>query len=205
MTTTCALLLFDGCDVMDVTGPYEVLLAAGRLTVRDGDEPAFDVRTVSVDGQAVVGFGGLGLVPSHGALAANDDLDVLVVPGLIDVDAGLARHDLVDAVATASQRVALTASVCTGAFLLDAAGVTTGRPVTTHWEDVPDLRRRRAEAGDEAPVREGVRWVDDGDVVTAGGIASGVDAALHLVARLAGRDLAVRTARQIDHTWREDA
>lgn len=205
MTTVCALLLFDGCDVMDVTGPYEVLLAAARLTVRDGDEPAFEVRTVSVDGEPVDAFGGLGLVPSHGALADNADLDVLVVPGLIDVPAGLARTDLLAAITDASQRVSLTASVCTGAFLLDAAGVSTGRPVTTHWEDVPDLRARRDAADDQAEVREGVRWVDDGDVVTAGGISSGVDAALHLVERLASRDLAVRTARQIDHTWREDA
>lgn len=205
MTTVCALLLFDGCDVMDVTGPYEVLLAAGRLTVRDGAEPAFEVRTVSVDGGPVDAFGGLGLVPSHGALTDNDDIDLLIVPGLIDVPAGLTRTDLVEAVADASQRVELTASVCTGAFLLDAAGVTSGRPVTTHWEDVPDLRARRDAAGDGAEVRDGVRWVDDGDVVTAGGISSGVDAALHLVERLANRDLAVRTARQIDHAWREDA
>lgn len=205
MTSVVALLLFDGCDVMDVTGPYEVLLAASRLTVRDGLDPLVEVRTVSVDGDGVIGYGGLGLVPSHGALGDQTDLDVVVVPGLIDVAAGVADASLVDAIRNASTATPLTMSVCTGAFLLDAAGVTTGRPVTTHWEDVADLRARRRAGGDHAEVREAVRWVDDGDVLTAGGISSGVDAALHLVARLADHHLAERTARQIDHVWDERA
>ena len=205
VVSTCVLLLFDGCDVMDVTGPYEVLLAAGRLAARAGTPPPFDVRTVSVAGDAVTAHGGLGLVPSHGALRDQASIDVLVVPGLVDVDAGVADDELVGAVRDGAAVAGLTMSVCTGAFLLDEAGVTDGVDVTTHWEDVPDLRRRRREAGRAGAVHTDVRWVDRGTVVTAGGISSGVDAALHLVERLAGRPLAVATARQIDHAWVERA
>ncbi|HEX6238002.1 MAG TPA: hypothetical protein VFZ68_12460, partial [Acidimicrobiales bacterium] len=96
---------------------------------------------------------------------------------------------------------------------------------TTHWEDVDVLARRLAPAvldrsggspgttgptesgqptGHEGPVT-GVRWVDDGEVVTAAGLSSGIAMALHLVDRFAGRDLAERTARQIDYDWRPGA
>lgn len=204
MTTVC-LLLFHGCDVMAVVGPYEVLLTANRLVERDGGTAPFMVTTVSLDGSAVDGYGGLGLVPSGGRLDAHQDIDVLVVPGLIDVDAGLADETLVAGIADAAASASVTASVCTGAFLLEEAGVTTGLDVTTHWEDVPELQRRRAAAGVTGDVHADVRWVDSGNVVTAGGISAGIDGALHLVARLVDRDLAEATARQIDHRWRQEA
>lgn len=197
--STFGLLLFEHCDAMDVVGPYEVLLTAGRLQERDGVDVTFDVRTLSVDGGPVTAYGGMGLVPSHGRLADND-LDVIVVPGLIALDTALADDDLLAAIAAASKDTDVTVSVCTGSFLLDAAGVLGDVPATTHWEDVALLADRRA---DGVVTRGDVRWVDAGDVVTSGGIASGIAMALHLVERFADRELAVRCARQIDHVWKE--
>lgn len=196
----CALLLFEGCDVMDVTGPYEVLLTANRLAERDGRAAPFDVRTVSVGGGPVTGYGGLGLTPSHGALGDVGTIDLLVVPGLIDLDAALADRVLVDAVRAAGARATTVSSVCTGAFLLDEAGLLGDAPATTHWEDVPLLAARRA-AGTSTTAER--RWVDTGAVITAGGISSGIDLGLHLVDRFAGEEAAHATARQIDHVWRE--
>lgn len=204
MTTTVAMLLFEDCDVMDVTGPYEVLLTANRLAVRRDLEPPFDVRTVSLEGTAVTAHGGLGLVPSHGALADVDPLDVLLVPGLIDLGAGLDDDHLVAAVRSAGGRAGTVASVCTGAFLLDAAGLLAGHDATTHWEDVPALTARREAAGDPGRTRADVRWVDAGTVLTGGALTDGIDMALHLVERTAGRDLAEATAHQLDHRWTED-
>lgn len=203
MTTTVAMLLFEDCDVMDVTGPYEVLLTANRLAGRRDLEPPFDVRTVSLDGAPVTAYGGLGLVPSHGALVDTEPLDVLLVPGLIDVDAGTADQHLVAAVRTAGARAVLVTSVCTGAFLLDAAGLLTGLDATTHWEDVPALAARREQAGDSGRTRADARWVDAGAVVTGGALTDGIDMALHLVERVAGRELAEATAHQLDHQWTE--
>ncbi len=96
---------------------------------------------------------------------------------------------------------ALVTSVCTGAFLLGDAGLLDGRPFTTHWEDVEALDRRLhvyPPRGRREP------WVDAGAVVTAGGLSSGIAMALHVVDRAAGRDLAIRTARQIDYAWDPD-
>jgi transcriptional regulator GlxA family with amidase domain len=92
--------------------------------------------------------------------------------------------------------VLLVASVCTGAFILGELGLLDDRPWTTHWEDVDVLSPRVKGEG-----RPGVRWVDSGRVVTSGGLSSGIAMALHLVERLAGRELAVRTARQIEYDW----
>ena len=70
-------------------------------------------------------------------------------------------------------------------------------PVTTHWEDIADLRMRFP----SLDVRENVRWIDRGNLVTSAGITAGIDMSLHLVARLADEALALRTARQMDFTW----
>jgi transcriptional regulator GlxA family with amidase domain len=93
----------------------------------------------------------------------------------------------------------LTASVCTGALLLAAAGLLDGREATTHWEDVAELQ-----AGwPQVKVRADQRWVDTADVVTSAGISAGIDMSLHLVERLASRELAERTARQMDYAWQD--
>lgn len=203
MTTTIALLLFDDCDVMDTTGPYEVFLTANRLALRRGDAEPFDVRTVSLDGAPVTAHGGLGLTPSHGALADVAPLDVLVVPGLIDVDAGVADDALVGAIRAAGDRAGTVTSVCTGSFLLDVAGLLGEHEATTHWEDVPLLAAQREAHGDTGATRDDVRWVDAGDVVTAGGLTNGIGMSLHLVERFAGRALAQATATQLDFPWTE--
>lgn len=213
------LLLYEGVDVIDTGGPYEVFLTASRLAARTGAEPPFEVVTLTPDGGPVTAYGGLGLTPHAAATADDLALDAVLVPGTIDVDAALKDEALMDAVRALTADAALTTSVCTGAFLLADAGVLAGRPWTTHWEDVDALAARLGpDRGADAEVgadpdrgadtdvgaRRGVRWVDDGDLVTAAGLTSGIAMALHLVDRFAGRDLAERTARQLDHPWSPD-
>lgn len=118
------------------------------------------------------------------------------VPGGV-VDGAMRCAETLRWVAQASERAQLTASVCTGAFVLAAGGVLTGGPVTTHWGDQTDLARTFP----SLDVKAGVRWVDQGRIVTSGGISAGIDMSLHLVARLAGEALALRTARQMDFQW----
>ncbi|WP_297082078.1 DJ-1/PfpI family protein [uncultured Demequina sp.] len=196
--TRIGMLLFDGFDLIDAGGPYEVFLTAARLAERDGDAPTFAVDLLSVGGADVVAFGGMTLTSLKTAEEA-EAYDVLVVPGTIDVGAALRAPGLVDAVARMADASGLVTSVCTGAFLLARAGILEGHAATTHWEDVESLA--------EAEVRSavaGVRWVDDGDVVTSGGLTSGIHMALHVVARLDGVEMATRTARQLDMDWSPD-
>jgi transcriptional regulator GlxA family with amidase domain len=191
------LLLYEGVDLLDAGGPYEVFLTASRLVAREGGQPPFEVVTISLTGGPVTAYGGMGLVPQTD-VAGCGRIDVLVVPGTIDVDAALADKELIAMVGELDATSELTASVCTGAFLLAASGVMEDKPWTTHWEDIDLLAEQLGD--DEGAVRD-VRWVDAGDVVTAAGLSSGIAMALHLVDRLAGRALAERTARQLDYDW----
>ena len=98
-----------------------------------------------------------------------------------------------------AEKTRITASVCTGAFLLAEAGLLDGLEVTTHWEDIPDLQRNYP----NLQVRKGIRWIKQGKLFAAAGISAEIDMSLELVARLAGAELAEQTARQIEYTWNQ--
>lgn len=198
MTTRVGILVFDGFDLIDAGGPYEVFLTASRLAERDGLAPTFSVELMSPTGADVVAYGGMTLT----ALAPVTDqsrYDVVVVPGLIDIERGVSDSELGAAVSALASHSSLTTSVCTGAFLLASQGILDGLPATTHWEDVEGLRQAGI-----ADAVAGVRWVDTGSVVTGGALTSGLHMALHVVARLAGEEMALRTARQLDMDWSPD-
>lgn len=178
-------LLFEGMDLMDFGGPWEVFLTANRLLERQGEAPAFDLVAFSLDSEPVRSYGGVSVGPTG---AAGTD-GILLVPGTIDVPAALRDPSLIAAIAAGEREV--TASVCTGAFLLAEAGLLPGE-WTTHWEDI---------AGLALPGGTRARVVDAGAVVTGGGIACGIDVGLHLVARFADPALARLVARQMDYPW----
>lgn len=195
-TTHVAILMFENCDLLDTGGPYEVFLTASRLAEREGAVRPFDVDTVTVDGEPVKAYGGLGLIPSAppGVLETTD---LVIVPGAIDLDGALADSSLTAALAKSVERDdAVVASVCTGAFLLGNVGALDGHEWTTHWEDI-ELLAETLPTG----AQRGVRWVDNDAVVTGGALSSGIAMALHLVARMSSRELAEKTARQLDYEW----
>lgn len=194
------ILAFDGVEALDFAGPFEVFTTATRMHQRLQPDaaPLFEVAAVgavTTQKPVVTARAGLRLLPDHG-LAGSPQADVLVVPGGV-VDQPMASTETLQWIAAQAASAAITASVCTGAFLLAASGVTTDQRVTTHWEDLDDLRR----AFPALEVVDDVRWVDNGKIVTSAGISAGIDMSLHLVARLAGEALAERTARQMDFTW----
>ena len=190
-----ALLAFDGMEALDFAGPFEVFTTASRVAQRQQMPAPFVVHCVSVDGLAVTARAGLRVLPD-GSLGHGPAADLVVVPGGV-MDRPLACPATLQWIAQASAGARLTASVCTGVFALAQAGVVRSGPVTTHWEDTDDLRR----LWPSLEVVNGVRWVDQGRVVTSAGISAGIDMCLHLVARLVSPTLAERTARQMDHRW----
>lgn len=195
------IYVFDDVEVLDFAGPFEVFSVASRVAARLDvhASPPFEVFTVSASGEPVTARGGLVVTPGH-SFSDHPAIDVLIVPGGV-MDAVLARPEVVEWVTTRSRGAELTASVCTGAFLLGRAGLLGGKKVTTHWEDAADLRA----ALPETDVVEGVKWVDEGDVVTSAGISAGIDMCLHLVTRFLGEGMAVATARQMDYRWEPDS
>lgn len=191
------IVLFDGVDLLDVGGPYEVFLTASRLASKRGTKPPFTVSTVTTDGLAVTSFGGMKLSPHASAAESEQTPSVLLVPGTIDLDGPLNDAALLTSITELAAGADIVASICTGAFLLAEVGLLKDRPWTTHWEDIDALATR----SDSLLGQRGVRWVDDGSVVTSAGLSSGIAMSLHLVDRLAGRELAVQTANQIEYDW----
>ena len=185
------IVVFDGFDELDAIAPFEVLRSAQRY-VTD-----WDVALVAAAAPGrVTAAHGLTLHLSE-ALGAPD---ALIVPGGgwgERAERGtwgeVQRGELPARIAELAPSCAWVASVCTGAMLLSAAGLTAGRPATTHHDAHADL----AAAG--AHVIADARVVDDGDLLTAGGVTSGLDLALWIVEREAGAAIADRVAEQIEH------
>jgi transcriptional regulator GlxA family with amidase domain len=194
------IYVFDEVEVLDFAGPFEVFSTASRVLcrVQPGAEPPFQAFTVGASQRPVTARGGL-VVQPRCSFADHPKIDVLLVPGGV-VMAELERPRVIAWVAARAATAELTASVCTGAFFLARAGLLKGKSATTHWEDVADLRAKAP----STRVVQGRRWVEDGAVITSAGISAGLDMSLHIVARLAGNDLAARTARQMDYAWRDE-
>jgi len=186
---TVAFVLFDTLTALDLVGAYDPITRLGSmgfvddfawdLCAPEGHETVTDDRGLRFTADRVGG--------------SLSDYDLLVVPGGHGTDA--LQHDeaVLEWLRTA-EPVPLKASVCTGSILLGAAGFLEGRRATTHPNAYDELRPYCGTVVDE-------RVVDEGPVVTARGVASGVDLGLHLVGRLAGADVRAAIAEQMDYPY----
>jgi transcriptional regulator GlxA family with amidase domain len=145
----------------------------------------------------VTARGGLRLTADH-TLVDAPAADVVIVPGGV-TSIVEKQQSLLEWIRVQRDTAEVLASVCTGAFILAQADLLTGT-VTTHWEDVDEMRRRFP----HLEVDEDARFVDQGATVTSAGVSAGIDLSLHLVARLADLATALATARQMDYLWRPE-
>ncbi|GGL68791.1 DJ-1/PfpI family protein [Halocalculus aciditolerans] len=180
------ILLYPGFDELDAVGPYEVLESAG-----------FDVRLVAAS-ETVTASHGMTVV-TDGDLRPAPSLDCLVVPGGRWNDRSTAgawseyeNGRIPRVVAEYASRRVTVASVCTGAMLLAEAGVLDGRPATTHHTARDDLAAYDVDLTTD-------RVVDDGDVLTAGGVTAGIDLALRLVERERGPQARQSVQRTLEY------
>jgi transcriptional regulator GlxA family with amidase domain len=183
-------VIFDGFQSLDLVGPHAVFDHAGRVA----GAPAYDIRVVAVAAGPVASSSGLPVHAGH-ALADLDPrgLDTLVTVGGQGVDR--ARHDaeLVDWVARAGASARRVASVCSGVFVLAAAGLTEGRRVTTHWQREQQLIREHPELlVDCDPI-----FIRDGRLWTSAGVTAGMDLALALVDDDLGHEVAHAVACEL--------
>lgn len=189
-----AIVLYDGFDDLDAIGPYEVLRDATSAGV------AMQVRLVTREPAGVITSShGLQVTP-HGVL--DDSYDLVIVPGGAWIAHGeigawgeSERGELPRLLSELHAGGVAMASVCTGAMILSAAGITRGRPATTHHRALDALRIEGADVVT-------ARVVDDGDLVTSGGVTAGIDMALWLVERHFGAELADKIARGLEHERR---
>ncbi|MEV4067688.1 GlxA family transcriptional regulator [Nonomuraea dietziae] len=194
MTHRIAVVVLDDFAPLDLGIPGQLFWAA-----RDGDgSHLYEVVTCSLDKAPVRTSAGYSVLPDHG-LEVLDTADTVLVPGVHGgpaMTSGAIPGRLRDAL-RGRPRVM---SICTGAFVLAAAGLLDGRPATTHWMYAARLRRFFP----EVLLDPDVLFVDDGDVLTSAGVASGLDLCLHVIRRDHGSEVANRTARRcVMPPWRE--
>ena len=186
------ILLFDGFDELDAIGPFEVFQNAAKAGA------AVESTLCTLDAvERVTASHGLRVEPD--TVLADTDPDLLLVPGggWTDPDSPGVRREYDDgvipeAIASAHGDGVVLASVCTGAMLLSNAGVLDGRPAATHAAAEDDLRATSADVRD-------ARVVDDDDVLTCGGVTSGLDLAVHVVDREFGPEVAAQVTREMEY------
>lgn len=180
-TKTVAVLIFDGVELLDFTGPAEVFIVAEH-------GKAFRVLTVSEGGNPIRTMGGIQVTPDF-SVSDIPQVDIIVVPGGGMSHVGQAGREWLK---TAAANAEVVMSVCMGAFLLADAGLLDGVRATTHRWGIASLKR----AAPKCEVVSGERFVDSGKIITTAGVTAGIDGALHIVKRVCGEESARWTAEQ---------
>jgi transcriptional regulator GlxA family with amidase domain len=181
------ILAYDGVQPLDVTGPAEVFSAAGQIA-----GGSYTVEVVAPERRPLATrSSGYGIVPARSTRACRGAIDTLIVAGGFGVHDVVQSRQLTAWIRSASQRSRRVTSVCTGAFLLAAAGLLDGRRATTHWASCEELGRRHPEVEvDPDPI-----FVRDGNIWTSAGVTAGVDLALALVEDDLGSEVPREIAR----------
>ncbi len=194
-----AVVLFDGFTVLDAYGPIQAF-AMCRLPGTDGTPtPAFELFTMA-ESSGLVKAGEGPQTQADYSFADAPPYDLLLVPGGQGTRRLVNDAPWLDKLAAASQKAALTTTVCTGAALLARTGLLDGRTATSNkmaWDWV-------VQQGPRVNWVRKARWVDDGDILTSSGVSAGIDMALSLIGRLHGLEAARRAARAVEYRWHED-
>jgi len=193
------IVIYPDVEVLDFAGPYEVLSVCRLDESRRREEPSpFEVLLVAGSREPVRASGGLRVLPDHD-LDSCPPLDLLLVPGGWGSRREVDNARLIDWIRARAAGAELTASVCTGSFLLARAGLLDGRRATTHFASLGRMRH----AFPAVTVVDDLQVVDEGAVLTSAGISAGIDLALRVVARYHGEAVARATARHMEYPYPE--
>jgi len=186
-----AIFIHEGVELLDFAGPGEVFASTDR-------RQAFDVFTVAASPGEILSQGFVTIKPQY-TFANCPTPDVVILPGG-RTEVPLTDPAVINWIKDSSQKAEVVLSVCTGAFLLAKAGLLDGREATTHWSAIAALRQEAP----KATVRENRRFVDNGKIITAAGVSAGIDASLHVVDKLLGREVAGNTAHYMEYKWQPE-
>ncbi|MET7861588.1 GlxA family transcriptional regulator [Streptomyces sp. NPDC005318] len=184
---TVTVFVFPGVRLLDVTGPIEVFASANEFGGH------YQVQIASEDGAEVVTSAGTRLSADLSLSDVREPSDVLVVPGGPEWETLIKDEALLDVVRQLNEKARCTASVCTGAFLLAAAGLLNGRRAATHWRHSRQLALRFP----SVQVEPDAIFVRDGKMMTSAGVSAGIDLSLALVEEHYGAEVARAVAKDM--------
>ncbi len=184
------IYIYDDAEVLDFSGPFEVFSVANRFL-----EKKHNLFFVSQKDKIITARGNYKVLSDY-TFENHPKIDVLIVVGGVHTGE-MQKDEVISWIREQNKSVEIIASVCTGAFLLAKAKVLTNQEVTTHWEDIKDLKTLFP----SLIVKENVRWVEQDKIVTSAGISAGIDMSLHLISKLYSFELAEKTAKQMQFDW----
>ena len=185
------IFLFPEVEVLDFAGPFEVF----SLAENEAREKLFQVHTIGETTEMIHARNGLQVVPDY-SFDNHPKLDILVIPGghgarVLEVK----KPKTLDWIKQQSQEVNILASVCTGAFLLAKLELLDHKKATTHWAHYDELEQQYP----KVEVQRNVKFVDEGKIITAGGISAGIDMSFYIITRLFDQQLAQKTAKRMEY------
>ena len=191
-TKKVAIFIFNDVEVLDFAGPFEVFSVTSEL---NNYEP-FEVYTVAETLTAIKAKNGLSVNPDR-QISDSPQPDILIVPGGWGSREVLKREIVIDWIQDCAREAELVLSVCTGSLILAKTGLLEGLEATTHHNAFDYLR----ELAPNTTIREDRRFVDNGKIVTSGGISAGIDMSFYVVAKLLGKEIAEKTAKYMEYKW----
>ena len=184
------IFIFDEVEVLDFAGPFEVF----SLAIKDG-EALCKVVTIGETGNIVTARNGLKILPSA-TFESMPNLDILIIPGGYGAEElEIKKPHVIEWIQQQYPKVKILASVCTGAFLLAECGLLDGKSATTHWMDL----ERLAKDYPKVNIILGQKFVDEGNIITSGGISAGINMSFHIIQKIFGTLVAADTAKRMEY------
>jgi transcriptional regulator GlxA family with amidase domain len=184
------ILLFNEVEVLDFAGPFEVFSVTNRE-----NEKLFEVITIGETGELISARNGLKILPKA-SFKDKLDLDILIIPGGYGAShTEIKNKSVIEWIRDQKNKVKIIASVCTGAYLLAEGGILDNKSATTHWMDIDKFE-------DKYPtikVIRNIKFVDEGNILTSGGISAGINMSFHIIKRLFGSDIAKSTSKYMEY------
>ncbi|GLB26100.1 AraC family transcriptional regulator [Lacrimispora xylanolytica] len=186
------ILLFNEVEVLDFAGPFEVFSIASYSNCQ---QKPFTVKTVAQTSDLISARNGLKVQPDFD-FNNSPSFDILIIPGGYGAEEIEIHNEILkNWIKIRAEECDIIASVCTGSFLLAEIGLLDGKRATTHWLDIDRLESEYT----KIKVQRGVKYVDESNIITSGGISAGIDMSFYLLNRLVGKEIAIATAKRMEY------
>lgn len=182
--------MFNKVELLDFAGPYEVFSTTSELN----DHKAFKVFTVSEDGGAIKSVNGLIVIPDY-SFDNHPKIDILIIPGGEGTKNEIKKKKVMEWVNKTQGSAEIMATVCSGARIPAVLGLLDDLEATTHHSVIEDVKK----LAPKVTIDHTKRFIDNGKIMTSGGISAGIDLSLHIVKKLCGEDTAQKTMEYMEY------
>lgn len=184
------IYLFDEAEVLDFTGPFEVFSVTSELNNLE----LLKVFTISENGQLVKSVNGLKVQPDY-SFENHPEINILVIPGGVGTKIKMKDQNVLNWIKDTFDNSEITFSICSGSRILGALGLLDNIESVTHHEVIEEMKT----IAPSAKIRDDLRFIDNGKIMTSAGISSGIDISLHVIEKLFGKEIKNKTIKYMEY------